>query len=160
MFDPIALLERLVDGEVDFVIIGGVAATIQGAALPTIDLDIIYERTPANIARLAIVLESLEVRLRGAEDVAQRVDARLLRAGDRFTFTTPLGDLDVLGTADGAPSYPQVKRNTAEVEVGRYTVSVASLDDLIAMKRATGRPKDVPKLAELIELRKLEDGPD
>jgi hypothetical protein len=155
MFDPVALLGRLVDGDVDFVAIGGLAATIHGAALPTIDLDIMYDRTPSNIERLASVLASLSVRLRGAEDVSVHVDARLLQAGDRFTFTTPLGDLDILATAEGAPPFRTVREHAIRVNVGPYVISAASLDDLIAMKRAAGRPKDVVKLAELLKLQEL-----
>jgi hypothetical protein len=158
-FDPTSLLGRLVEGDVDFVVIGGLAATIHGAALPTVDLDVMYERTPPNLERLAGVLQRLSVRLRDAEEVNVEVDARLLKAGDRFTFTSPLGALDIFGSAEGALSYAQVRRDALRVRVGTYTVSVASLNDLIAMKRATGRPKDAAKLAELIELRKLAEGP-
>jgi hypothetical protein len=155
MFDPLALLGRLVDGEVDFVVIGGLAATIHGAAIPTRDLDIMYDRAPTNLEHLAAVLAGLKVRLRGAEDLPVRVDARLLRNGDRFTFTTTLGDLDILATAEGAPPYKELKARAATLDIGPYRVPVASLDHLIAMKRAANRPKDMPKLAELIELRKL-----
>lgn len=155
MYDPLALLGRLVAGDVDFVVIGGLAATIHGAAIPTQDLDIMYERSPANLERLAAVLAGLSVRLRGAEDLPLRVDAGLLRNGDRFTFTSPLGDLDILATADGAAPYAELKARAVSLDVGPYRVSIASLDDLIAMKRAAGRAKDMPKLAELLELSDL-----
>jgi hypothetical protein len=92
-FDPGAILERLVDGGVDFVVIGGLAATLHGASLLTADLDIMYAREPANLRRLASILSDLHVRLRGAEDLPLHVDAQLLRNGDRFTFTSTLGDL-------------------------------------------------------------------
>jgi hypothetical protein len=155
MLDPIALLGRLVEGGVDFIVIGGLAATIHGAALPTEDVDILYDRSPSNLERLAAVLEGLPVRLRGAEDLPLRVDAALLRNGDRFTFTSPLGDLDILATADGAQPYGELKARAQWLEIGSHRVAVASLDDLIAMKRAAGRPKDIPKLTELLELREL-----
>ncbi|HZS93415.1 MAG TPA: hypothetical protein VFA78_01335 [Chloroflexota bacterium] len=156
-FDPLAILGRLVEGDVDFVIIGGLAATIHGAAIPTRDLDVMYDREPANLERLAAVLAGLSVRLRGAEDVPLRVDARLLRNGDRFTFTTPFGDIDILATADGAASYGDVRERAQLLDIGPYRVRVASLDDLIDMKRGANRPKDEPKLAELLELRDLTD---
>lgn len=155
MFDPLELIGRLTEGNVDFVIIGGLAATIHGAAIPTRDLDIMYDRALDNLDRLSAVLDEMSVRLRGAEDLAVHVDARLLRNGDRFTFTSTLGDLDILATADGAPPYKELAERAARVEIGPYRVAVASLDDLIAMKRAAGRPKDIPKLAELLELRDL-----
>jgi len=159
MFDPFDLLKRLTDAQVDFVVIGGLAATIHGASLPTVDLDIIYERSGPNLDRLAKVLNELRVRLRGAEDLPLHVDARLLHAGDRFTFTSDLGDLDILATADGAAPYAEIKARAATVMLGSHVVLTASLDDLILMKQVTGRVKDRAKLAELLELRELiEDG--
>lgn len=157
MFDPVPLLGRLIDGKVDFVLIGGLAATIHGASLPTLDVDIMYSAKPANLTRLARVLEALPVRLRGAEDVSVHVDDRLLRHGDRFTFVSPYGDLDVLATSDGAAPYGEVKARAVWLNIGAYRVPVASLDDLIAMKQGAGRPKDVPKLHELAELKNLQE---
>lgn len=157
-FDPEPLIRRLIDGQVDFVVIGGLAATLLGAVLPTYDLDIIYERSRPNLDRLAEVLRSLNVRLRGAEDIPLRVDALLLRNGDAFTFATRSGDFDILATATGAPSYDELARRAVAIPLFGATIKVASLDDLIAMKRTTGRAKDVLKLAELLELRKLVQG--
>lgn len=154
-FDPLELIGRLVEQEVEFVVIGGMAATIRGAEIPTLDLDIVYRHARDNLERLAAALQTLDVRLRGAEDVPFRVDAIVLRNGDRFTFATPFGDFDCMATADGAPTYAELKNRASEETVGSYRVRVASLDDLIAMKQTTGRTKDIPKLAELIELRRL-----
>lgn len=154
-FDPQEIIARLVAEEVDFVIIGGVAATLQGAEIPTLDLDIVYERSRENLERLANSLRSINVRLRGAEDVPLRVDAVLLRNGEVWTFSSSLGDIDCLARPAGAPVYEQLKAQADEATIGPYTIKVASLDDLIAMKSTTGRAKDVPKLAELIELRKI-----
>lgn len=154
-FDPTQLLGLLVDGQVDFVVIGGMAATIHGAELPTLNLDIMYEPSRGNLKRLAKVLQALDVRLRGAEDVRIRVDAAYLRNGDSFTLVTPYGDFDCLGSVDGAGSFAEVKQKAEWHTIGGRSVAFASLDDLIAMKRTTGRRKDIPKLAELEELRKL-----
>ena len=60
-----------------------------------------------------------------------------------------------MATATGAPSYDELARRALTVPLFGASIKVASLDDLIAMKRSTGRAKDVPKLAELLELRKL-----
>ena len=141
----------------DFVVIGGLAAIVHGAEIPTLDVDVIYERSLGNLVRLAAALQSLEVRLRGAEDVPLRVDAILLRNGDLFTFATPFGGFDCMSGADGAPAYAELAEHAWRTTVGPYPVKVASLDDLIAMKRTTGRHKDIPKLDELIQLRKLVD---
>jgi len=81
-FDPQEIIARLVGEGVDFVIIGVVAATLQGAELPTLDLDITYGHSRENLERLAASLRSINVRLRGAEDVPLYVDALLLRNKD------------------------------------------------------------------------------
>jgi len=106
------------------------------------------------------VLEStpFDVRLRGAEDLPLRVDALFLRNGDAFTFVSRMGDFDIMATATGAPSYDELAKRAVAIPLFGASIKVAGLDDLIAMKRSTGRAKDVPKLAELLELRKLVQG--
>ncbi len=154
-FDPSAMVARLIAGGVDFVIIGGLAATLQGAELPTLDLDISYDRSLQNLERLASALQDLEVRLRGAEDAPIRIDAILLRNGEIWTFRSSVGNIDCLANPTGAPPYAQLRERAVEVALGPHQVRVANLDDLIAMKRTTGRDKDVMKLAELVTLRRL-----
>ncbi len=137
------LLEVLVAHDVDFVVVGGLAGTVHGSAYPTFDLDVAYERSPENVERLATALHELGARLRGApEDVPFQLDARTLRAGANFTFTTRHGSLDILGDAAGAPRYETLKRASDTTRLDGISVRVASLDHLIAMKEAAGRPKD------------------
>jgi hypothetical protein len=159
-FDPLAALTALERGGVRFVVIGGIAARLLGSPTVTSDLDICYARDRANLERLAAVLLGLGARLRGAPaDLPFRLDAETLAAGDHFTFETAAGDLDVLATPAGAPSYEQLSRSAERVEIEGMTVLVASIDDLIAMKRASGRPKDFVELEILGALRdELEAG--
>ena len=139
----------------DFVIIGGLAITLHGSGYVTSDLDIIYDDSRDNLSRLSAALQSLDVRLQGAEDVPLHVDARLLCNGDRFTFSSRFGPFDCMATADGAPSFARVRERAQVMNVGAHQVNVASLDDLIAMKKAAGRPKDLAMLDELVQLRQL-----
>lgn len=149
VFDPAPLIEQLASGDVDFVVIGGVAGGAHGSAFGTFDLDIAYSREPKNLERLAGVLQSLGARLRGAPaDVPFRLDARTLRAGANFSFTTRLGSLDVLSDCPGAPRYETLKRDATAVSFRNHSVRIASLDHLIAMKEAAGRPKDKAMAAE------------
>ena len=142
-FDPFAALRALVAGRVRFVIIGGIAGRLWGSPTVTNDLDICYARDPANLKRLAGVLTGLHARLRGVDgDVRFEIDERALALGDQFTMVTDAGNLDVLGTPAGTRGFEELMRTAVRVDLDGLMVHVASLEDLIDMKRATGRLKD------------------
>jgi hypothetical protein len=142
-FDPLPFLQALAAGGVDFVVIGGVAGGAHGSSYPTYDLDIAYARDRENLERLAEVLRTLGARLRGAQpDVPFILDAETLENGMHFTFTTPFGSIDILADPDGAPPYGRLRDRSTSATVRGEQVRVASLDDLIAMKEASGRNKD------------------
>jgi hypothetical protein len=153
-FDPIQGLRVLDQYGVRYVVIGGVAGAMHGSPSITQDLDICYERSPDNLERLAEALVSINARLRGAPpDVPFILDARTLARGDFFTFSTDVGPLDLLGTPSGTNGYDALARNAIVFELDDLSVPVASLDDLMAMKRAAGRPQDLKELEILGALR-------
>ena len=142
-FDPVPVLERLAAADVDFVVIGGVAGGAHGSSFATFDVDLAYGRDAENLEKVAAVLKGLDARLRGAPpDVPFLLDAKTLAAGASFTFTTSLGSIDLLGDAAGSPPYEQLRRAATVIDVRGHQVRIASLDHLIAMKEAAGRPKD------------------
>jgi hypothetical protein len=142
-FDPLPFLQALAAGGVDFVVIGGVAGGAHGSSYPTYDLDVACARDRENLERLAEVLRKLDARLRGAPpDVPFILDAETLESGMHFTFTTPFGSIDILADPDGAPPYARLRDRSTSASVRGEQVRVASLDDLIAMKEASGRTKD------------------
>jgi len=153
-FDPIAAIHVLRDHDVRFVLIGGVAGAVHGSPSVTQDLDICPQGSLENLERLAAALVEIHARLRGVDtDVPFVLDARTLVAGDHFTFSTDVGDLDCLITPAGTEGYADLSRDAVSVEIDEVQVLVASLDGLIRMKRTAGRAKDRAELEILGALR-------
>jgi hypothetical protein len=148
------LLSTLVAHAVEYVIIGGFAATAHGSAHVTVDLDIVYRRTPENIERLASALAPLQPYLRGAPPgLPFRFDVETIRRGLNFTLTTTAGDLDVLGEATGEGTYEALIGHSEGRRMFDLDVRFVDLDTLIRLKRAAGRPKDLERIAELEAIR-------
>jgi hypothetical protein len=157
MIDFEALIGALTEAEVEFIVIGGFAATLHGSARLTRDLDIVYRRSEENHARLARALAGLEPYLRGAPPgLPFRWDGPTIRMGLNFTLTTKLGDLDALGEVVGGGTYDELVAHTVEDEVFGRRIKVVDLPTLIRLKRAAGRPRDLEVIAELKAL--LEEG--
>jgi hypothetical protein len=153
-FDPVLALQTLDRHGVRFVVIGGVGARLHGSPTVTNDTDICYERTPENLERLAAALLELGAKLRGVdEDVPILLDARTLAAGDHFTFRTQAGDFDVLGTPAGVDGFDELADRAKPFDIDGIAVLVASIDDLIRMKRAAGRAKDLIEVEVLAAVR-------
>lgn len=145
-----APLRLLGEYQVNCVIVGGVAAAIHGSSLLTNDLDVCYARDSANLARLANALQSVQARLRNVpQGIPFLLDAETLKRGLNFTFTTDIGDLDLLGEVRGVGQYDDVRRDSLIVELFGYRFDVIDIGKLIAAKRAAGRPKDLIALPEL-----------
>lgn len=144
------LLRRLTEGMVDFVVIGGVAVIFQASPRLTKDLDICYDLTQENLDRLGAVLIELGAKLRAVdEDLPFVPDGRTLRGTQILTLTTPDGGIDLLVHPDGSPGYPALRRRASQVDIDGMVVRVASIDDLIAMKHAAGRPQDMVDIESL-----------
>jgi hypothetical protein len=159
VFNPRPILAVLLRHEVRFVVIGGIAGSLQGSTTITNDFDICYARERDNLERLAESLRELDATLRGAgESVPFQLDARSLKAGMNFTFDTKYGPFDCIGEASGNFDYEQLRRNADEMDLVQTKVFVASLDDLIRMKRAAGRNKDLIEVENLSALREVREG--
>ena len=153
-FDPLAALRALSAADVEFVLIGGVAARLHGSPSLTRDVDICYLRDGDNVERLAAALGSLHARLRGVDDdVPFVLDAATLLAGANFTFTTDVGDVDVLALPAGVEGYAELAAHAEVVDLDDMSILVTTLDDLIRMKRAAGRAKDRAEVEILAALR-------
>ena len=149
-FDPLGLIRVLDEHGVEFVVIGGYAAGVQGAEWVTIDLGIVYSRTRENHTRLAAALSELDAEpVELPSGVKVHLDERALRAGDVWTLSTRLGRLDLMGEPAPGLDYRSL-RPRARLIQGRESYHVATIDDLIAMKRHAGRPKDLMQI-EILE---------
>jgi len=153
-FDPLHALRVLRKHRVRFILIGGFAGRLRGSPTVTNDLDLCYARDGENLERLAAALQDLKARLRGVpEHVRFLLDARTLKSGDHFTFVTSAGNLDCLGFPAGSGGYEGLVDRAEEMDLGGIRTSVVSLDDLILIKRAAARPKDLIEVEVLKALR-------
>jgi predicted nucleotidyltransferase len=154
MIDFKRLLHALDDAKVEFVIVGGVAATLHGSARLTADLDVVYARSKENIRKLVHALASLHPYLRGAPaGLPFHFDEATVRAGLNFTLTTDAGPLDVLGEIAGGFDYPVLRRRSSIFRIYGRRLRVITIDALIENKIAAGRPKDLEVVAELEVIR-------
>jgi hypothetical protein len=144
------LLGALARANVDFILVGGLAATAHGSARLTQDIDVVYSRTPGNIDRLVEALQPHRPYLRGApRDLPFAWSAETVRRGLNFTLTTALGDIDLLGEIAGGGDYRNLRPHTVRLELFGRSCLCLDLPTLVRVKRAAGRPKDFEAIAEL-----------
>jgi predicted nucleotidyltransferase len=133
------LLAHLAEGQVSFVLIGGLAAVTQGAPVTTFDVDVVHERSEANVSRLLAVLTALDARYRSHPDV-RPTSERLLGAGHQL-LTTSLGPLDLLGAVEGGLDYEALLADTIRVELDGNEILVLRLEKLLEFKRQWSDPE-------------------
>ena len=134
----------------DFILIGGLAAAVHGAARATYDVDVLYSRTPDNVGRLVVALTPLRPYLRGAPPgLPFTWDAETIAHGLNFTLTTTAGDLDLLGEVTYGGTYGRLLADTDIVSAFGIECRCLTLERLIQVKRAAGRVKDLEAIAEL-----------
>lgn len=153
-FSPTPILQRLVARGVDFVVVGGIAVVLHGSARLTQGLDISFASDDTNLEQLGAVLIELGAKLRGVDEPFVP-DARTLRRASILCLETDLGVIELLAQPDGAPPYGELRARADRFSLGDFAVLVASIEDLIAMKRAAGRNKDLADIDELEAIRRL-----
>jgi len=148
--DFAGLLRTLSNHGVCFIVAGGAAATAHGSARLTIDVDVVYDRAPDNLERLIEALGQFSPYLRGAPPgLPFSWNAATLARGLNFTLTTSLGAIDLFGELTGGGTYAALVPGSIAIELYGVTCRCLSIDQLIAVKRAAGRPKDLDVIAEL-----------
>lgn len=154
------LLRVLIAADVRCILIGGLAAIAQGTARATLDVDVVYDRDEDNIRRLVAALEPYQPYLRGVPPgLPFSWDEQTVRAGMNFTLSTTLGALDLFGEAVGGGTYASLLPHSEEIRLFDVRLRCVTLERLIQLKRAAGRPKDLETVAELQALLEERDGP-
>jgi predicted nucleotidyltransferase len=139
-----------------FVLIGGLALRAHGSNYLTTDADFAYAIEPDNLERLAAFLPTIHARVLGrpAND-GFVITARTLERVRFLNLFTDWGEVDVMREIGGVDSFEGLWERAVPMDFGGFVVRVASIDDLIAMKRAANRPKDQAHIYELLALKKL-----
>jgi len=151
-----ALIRLLAENEIEFIIVGGAAATAHGSARLTLDLDVLYNRSKANIERLVRVLLPIQPYIRGAPPgLPFDWSVETVQKGLNFTLQTSLGALDLFGEIVGGGDYERLVPSAIKIKVAGVECLCLGLERLIEVKRASGRPRDLEAIAELEEILRM-----
>jgi hypothetical protein len=144
--DAAAILHGLDRHRVEYVVIGGVAVQAHGHVRMTQDLDLVPEPSEENLNRLAAALRELGARPVGAD----REQPFQIPSAGVLELDTDAGGVDVHLDPPGAAPFAELRARALELEL-ETIVPVVGLDDLIAMKYASGRPVDRSDIIALTE---------
>jgi predicted nucleotidyltransferase len=152
MLNYLKILRQLANHQVDFVIVGGLAASLHGNDRVTFDIDLALAINQENLARFAAAINPLRPRLRvnGPPIV---LDDRPI-GGEFQTLFTDFGKIDVLNRVPGLDT-TQLLSRAVRIELDDLVVPVAHIEDLIALKEAAARPHDLEDAAKLRLIRSL-----
>ena len=151
------LVGELLSHDIDFVLVGGLAAVVQGAPVVTFDVDVVHGRSPENIDRLMALLSELDAHYRGQGDRRLPPDPAALAGEVHQLLQTRLGPLDLLGAIGDGQDFGALLPHTLELPFRGKTARVLSLARIIELKGASTHPKDrqaLPILEETLERKK------
>jgi hypothetical protein len=138
-----ATLRALYDGGVEFILVGGLAATVNGAPVNTYDIDVVHSRDPANVARLLPALETLDAVFRMQPERRLKPNASHLASAGHLNLITRYGPLDLLGTIGRDLGYQDLIPHSVELDISEgLRIRVLDLETLIAIKEELGGDKD------------------
>lgn len=150
------ILNQLQNNNVQYILVGGMAAIGYGMNYVTNDIDICYERSDKNIKSLVSALAAAKPKLRTSGGSIDFIfDEKTIKNGLNFTLDTPWGPLDLLGELQNLGGYKELIKNTVKMNFYGIKVPTIALDDLIKAKESAGRTKDKLHLLELKAIRQL-----
>lgn len=148
------ILRRLKDHDVDFVVIGGIAATLLGSPMATYDVDVCVPLDEASLVKILNALREVRPRLRMRPDKMPLPDnPQRLKGVKNLYLLTDLGEIDLLGEVPGIGTYPSLFDKTVETDVGGFTCRVLNIETLIESKKVAGRDKDRVAIYHLEAIR-------
>jgi hypothetical protein len=157
--DLSAILEGLVKADIEFILVGGLAAVVQGAPVTTMDVDIVHHRSSENISKLFQFLKSIDAIYRRPDDkiiVPEEEDF-----SGHALFSTRLGPLDVLAFIEGEKNYEDLLQYTVGINFRGHMIRVLDIRTIIELKKTSNDPKDKQRLPVLEEtLRQLDENSD
>jgi predicted nucleotidyltransferase len=144
------LLERLIEAEVRFVLVGGLAVNAWGYLRGTRDVDVVPDPDRKNLEKLASLLRELDGRVDvGGQLLDSAAISTFLKTGDRTLVMTELGQVDVLQGLPQVPRYHELEEQAQDLDLEGLLVRVCSLEHLLEMKRSSDRPRDRDDLEAL-----------
>jgi hypothetical protein len=152
----LGLLRVLLRHGVDFFVVGGVAAQLEGAPIVTFDLDVLFDKAPENLDRLLAALHELKARYRDPAGRHIEPDKEKLETFRVNLLLTELGALDVLGTIGSGLTYQDLVDRTLSYEIGEMRVRVLELAAVIETKEQANRDKDraaLPVLRQTLAMK-------
>lgn len=157
--DPDALFDALSNAGVDFIVVGGLAATVRGSERVTKDIDIVYHTEAQNLRKLCAVINAYEPRilvLGKPEGEPVKLTPERLKRHPLLQLSTKLGHVDLLSNIAGFKSYSAIKKASEPVTIDGRSIPMLTRDGVIKAKRALKRPKDIDDIKQLEAIAELE----
>ena len=145
------ILEGLLRKKIDFILVGGLAAVVQGAPLTTMDVDIVHDRSPENVKKLFAFLKSVGAIYRRLDDLKVEPKMEDIAGKGHLLLTTPWGALDVLAMIEEDKTYTDLLEHCVEIPFRGYRINVLGLEMLAMLKRTSNCPGDKQRLSVLEE---------
>ena len=159
IIDLSAILEGLVKADIKFILVGGLAAVVQGAPVTTMDVDIVHSRSSENISKLLQFLKSIDAIYRRPDD--KIIAPKEEDFSGHTLCSTRLGPLDVLAFIEEGKNYEDLLKYTVKIDFRGHTIRVLDIRMLIKLKKTSKDPKDKQRLPVLEEtLRQLDENSD
>jgi hypothetical protein len=157
--DLSAILEGLLEVGIKFILVGGLAAVVQGAPVTTMDVDIVHSRSSENISKLIAFLKSIDATYRRPDDKVIEPNEGDISGMGHFLFTTRFGPLDVLAFIEQGKTYEDLLEHTVDIEFRGHIIRVLNLKALVEFKKTSKVPEDKQRLLVLEEtLRQVNEG--